>query len=95
MSLREDMEQATKAIAEEVAAEDVEIKIFIKDRFNKMLEHCENTEISVKTAAAEIFEGMEDGLRSADKEIKDSFRRVASEIFKFSHESGKRHGSKK
>ncbi len=87
MSLREDMEKATKEIAEEVHAEDDRIKAFIKERFHHMLEHCENKGISVKVAADEVLEGMEDGLKTVDLNIKESFRRIAEEIFSAKHKS--------
>ncbi len=87
MSLREDMEKATKEIAEEVQAEDTRIKVFIKERFHHMLEHCENTGLSVKTASDEVLEGMEDGLKAVDRNIKESFQRIASGIFDTSHKS--------
>ncbi len=94
MSLREDMEKATKEIADEVKAEDEEIRTFIQDKFNKMIEHCEDTEISVELAAMEVFEGMENGLKDVDNGIKESFRKIASEIFKKAHVSDKKDNTK-
>ncbi len=94
MSLREDMEKATKEIADEKNAEEEEIRIFIKDRFHKMIQHCENTEISVKMAAIEVLEGMENGLRDVDHKIKESFRKIASETFKIPHESDEKNNTK-
>ncbi len=94
MSLREDMEKATKEIADEVKAEDEEIRTFIRDRFNKMIEHCENTEASVEMAAVEVLEGMENGLRNVDHGIKESFRKIAAETFKITHVSDKKDNTK-
>ncbi len=89
MSLRKDMEKATKDIIKEVHAEDVEIEAFIKDQFNKMLKHCKSTETSVNTATVEILEGMEEGLKTGGKDIQASFRKIASTMFKVAPEQGK------
>ncbi len=89
MSLRKDMEKATKEIIKEVHTEDAEIEAFIKDQFDKMLEHCEKTETTAKIATMEVLEGMEEGLKAESRKIKESFRKVASEIFNRIPESGK------
>ena len=90
MSLREDMEKATKEVVEEGHVEDAKFVAFVKDRFRKTLENCEKTKTSVKSATIEILKGIEDGLKAAGLESKELLLKAASGMLEITKEVGEK-----